>query len=112
MHKSKSINSVLKKRINVQLDCNFAAMGENIKLARKRRFISAIRLANNAKINRSTLYHIEKGMSNVSIYAYVCVLIELGFFDEIFKIIEADKEGRSSYEMKSLIHASKKEYKI
>ena len=45
-------------------------MGENIKLARKRRKLTAVQVAERAGIARSTLYLIEKGDSSVSMGAY------------------------------------------
>ena len=45
-------------------------MGENIKLARKRRKLTTIQVAERAGIDRTTLYHIEKGNPSVSIGAY------------------------------------------
>lgn len=38
-------------------------MGENIKLARKRRKLTAVQVAERADIVRTTLYQIEKGKS-------------------------------------------------
>ena len=43
--------------------------GENVKLARKRRNLTAIQVAERADISRNTLYLIEKGNSGVSIGA-------------------------------------------
>ena len=37
-------------------------MGENIKLARKRRKLTAVQVAERADIVRTTLYQIEKGL--------------------------------------------------
>jgi len=44
-------------------------MGENIKLARKRRKLTTVQVAERAGIARSTLYLIEKGESSVTIGA-------------------------------------------
>jgi transcriptional regulator with XRE-family HTH domain len=41
-------------------------MGENIKLARKRRKLTTIQVSERAGIDRSTLYQIEKGNPRVS----------------------------------------------
>lgn len=60
----------------------FEQMGENIKLARKRRSLTTIQVAEQAGINRSTLYHIEKGNPSVSIGAYFNVLRVLVLQDD------------------------------
>jgi len=49
----------------------FEQTGENIKLARKRRNLTTIQVAERAGIDRSTLYHIEKGNPSVSMGAYL-----------------------------------------
>ncbi|MCG9793768.1 helix-turn-helix domain-containing protein [Flavobacterium algicola] len=41
-------------------------MGENMKLARKRRKLSAVQIAERADSARTTLYQIEKGNSSVN----------------------------------------------
>ncbi|HUH36036.1 MAG TPA: helix-turn-helix transcriptional regulator, partial [Moheibacter sp.] len=46
-----------------------AQMGENIKLARKRRKLTAVQVAERADIARSTLSLIEKGEPSVSMGA-------------------------------------------
>ncbi len=45
-------------------------LGENIKLARKRRSLTTIEVAERADIARSTLYEIEKGSPKVAMGAY------------------------------------------
>ena len=42
-------------------------VGENIKLARKRRKLTTIQVSERAGIDRKTLYQIEKGKPSVSI---------------------------------------------
>jgi transcriptional regulator with XRE-family HTH domain len=69
-------------------------MGENIKLARKRRKLTTIQVAERAGIDRSTLYHIEKGNPSVSIGAYFNVLRVLGLQDDILKLAGDDEIGR------------------
>ena len=69
-------------------------MGENIKLARKRRKLTTLLVAERAGIDRSTLYHIEKGNSSVSIGAYFNVLRVLGLQDDILKLAADDAFGR------------------
>ena len=53
-------------------------LGENIKLARKRRKLTTIQVSERAGIDRTTLYLIEKGTPSVSMGAYFNVLRVLG----------------------------------
>ena len=49
-------------------------MGENIKLARLRRHLSAKLVSERASISRATLWAVEKGSPSVSIGTYLAVL--------------------------------------
>jgi transcriptional regulator with XRE-family HTH domain len=69
-------------------------MGENIKLARKRRKLTTLLVAERAGIDRTTLYYIEKGNPSVSIGAYFNVLRVLGLQDDILKLAADDEFGR------------------
>lgn len=69
-------------------------MGENIKLARKRRKLTAIQVAERAGIARSTLYLVEKGNSSVAMGAYFNVLRVLGLQDDFLKLAADDELGR------------------
>ena len=69
-------------------------LGENIKLARLRRKLSAEQVALRANISRPTLVSIEKGMSGVSLGAYAHVLFVLGLEKDLLKVAEDDKLGR------------------
>lgn len=69
-------------------------MGENIKLARKRRKLTTIQVAERAAINRSTLYEIEKGNASVSMGAYFNTLRVLGLQDDFLKLASDDEFGR------------------
>ena len=75
-------------------------MGENIKLARKRRNLTTIQVAERAGINRSTLYHIEKGNSCVALGAYFNVLRVLGLQDDFLKLAADDELGRKLQDLK------------
>jgi len=75
-------------------------MGENIKLARKRRNLTSIQVAERAGINRSTLYHIEKGNPGVSIGAYFNVLRVLGLQDDFLKLAADDEFGRKLQDLR------------
>lgn len=69
-------------------------LGENIKLARKRRNLTTIQVAERANINRTTLYQIEKGNPRVSLGAYFNVLRVLGLQDDFLKLASDDELGR------------------
>lgn len=69
-------------------------VGENIKLARKRRKLTAIQVAERADIARSTLYLIEKGDSSVAMGAYFNVLRVLGLQNDFLKLAADDELGR------------------
>ena len=69
-------------------------VGENIKLARKRRKLTTIQVAERASIDRSTLYEIEKGSSSVSLGAYFNTLRVLGLQDDFLKLAADDPLGR------------------
>lgn len=69
-------------------------MGENIKLARKRRKLTAMQVAERAGIARSTLYLIEKGDGSVAMGAYFNVLRVLGLQNDFLKLAADDELGR------------------
>ena len=69
-------------------------LGENIRLARKRRRLTTIQVAERAGIDRTTLYHIEKGNSSVSLAAYFNTLRVLGLQNDFLKLAADDEYGR------------------
>lgn len=69
-------------------------MGQNIKLARKRRKLTTVQVAERAGIARSTLYLVEKGDASVTMGAYFNVLRVLGLQDDILKLAADDVFGR------------------
>jgi transcriptional regulator with XRE-family HTH domain len=75
-------------------------LGENIKLARKRRKFTTIQVSERAGIDRTTLYHIEKGNPSVSIGAYFNVLRVLGLQDDFLKLAADDELGRKLQDLK------------
>lgn len=69
-------------------------LGENIRLARKRRSLTTIQVAERAGIDRTTLYHIEKGNGSVSMSAYFNTLCVLGLQNDFLKLAADDEYGR------------------
>jgi transcriptional regulator with XRE-family HTH domain len=77
-------------------------VGENLKLARKRRDLTTIHVSERAGIDRSTLVRIEKGDGRVSLGAYFNVLRVLGLQDDFLKIATDDEFGRKLQDLKLL----------
>jgi transcriptional regulator with XRE-family HTH domain len=71
-----------------------AELGENIKLARLRRKLSAEQVAERANISRPTLASIEKGSASVSIGNYLLVLSVLGLEKDLLLVAKDDELGR------------------
>ncbi len=69
-------------------------MGENIKLARLRRDISAELLAERAGISRATLHNVEKGSPSVAIGIYAAVLQALRLENDLLLVAKDDVLGR------------------
>ena len=76
--------------------------GERVKLARKRRGLTAIQVSERAGIDRSTLVRIEKGNPGVSFGAYFNVLRVLGLQDDLLRIATDDEFGRKLQDLKLL----------
>ena len=71
-----------------------AVLGENIKLARLRRKLTAEQVAERAGISRRTLVSVEKGTPGVAIGIFLQVLFVLGLADDMLKIANDDVLGR------------------
>ena len=77
-------------------------MGENIKIARKRRKLTTMQVAERAAISRSTLYLIESGNPSVAMGAYFNVLRVLGLQDDFLKLAADDILGRKLQDIELL----------
>lgn len=67
-------------------------MGEQIRLARLRRHLSAELVAERAGISRMTLNNIEKGSPSVAIGSYAAVLHALNGMDKDLLLVAKDDE--------------------
>ena len=65
-------------------------MGEQIKLARHRRKLSAELVSERAGISRSTLWNVERGASSVAIGSYAAVLHALGNMENDLLLVAKD----------------------
>ncbi len=72
----------------------FDGIGENIKLARKRRKLTTEQVAERAGIHRATLHRVEKGDPTVAIGHYFNVLRVLNLESDFSKIAKDDEFGR------------------
>ena len=69
-------------------------VGEQIKLARRRRKLSMNQVSERADIDRKTLYWLEKGDPRVSIGGVLRVLSVLGLEKDLEKVAADDTLGR------------------
>jgi transcriptional regulator with XRE-family HTH domain len=76
--------------------------GEDIKLARLRRKLSAAQVSERAGIARSTLWQIEKGLPSVSMGSYAQVLFVLGLEKNLLKLASDDALGRKLQDLSIL----------
>ena len=63
-------------------------LGEDIAVARKKRRISTVSMAERAFISRGTLYKVEKGDPSVSMGIYATVLSILGLIEGLGKVAD------------------------
>lgn len=74
---------------------NLQTVGEQIKLARLRRKLSAELVAERAGISRATLWAVENGNPAVSFGSYVSVLCALGLGNDVLLLAKDDAVGRA-----------------
>ncbi|MEX2601136.1 MAG: helix-turn-helix transcriptional regulator [Balneolaceae bacterium] len=88
-----------KQRLFPQHQHILEQVGENIKLARKRRKLTTTQVAERANIDRTTLYYIERGKPSVAIGAYFNVLRALNLHEDFLKLAADDEFGRKLQDM-------------
>lgn len=77
-------------------------MGEQLRLARKRRKLTMSQVAERAGISRTTLFSIEKGDASVAIGSYFNVLRTLGLAEDILKLGADDEFGQKLRDLELL----------
>ena len=75
-------------------------LGENIKLACKRRNYSQVLISERTGLSRLTIRKIERGDPKVSIGHYVAVLAVLGLVKDFSKVASDDELGRKLQDIK------------
>jgi transcriptional regulator with XRE-family HTH domain len=90
-----------------------AVLGENIRLARLRRDLSATQIAERAGISRTSLYKIENADSGVTIGAFIKTLYALNLEADLTKVAKDDELGRALQDAKLVVRnrASKRSKK-
>ena len=87
-------------------------MGEQIKMARLRRKLSAELVAERAGVSRTTLWSVEKGSPSVAIGAYAAILHALNNMDNDLLLVAKDDElGRKLQDLSLYNKNSHKEDK-
>ena len=69
-------------------------LGENLRLARRRRNITAKMMAERANLSLMTLRALERGAPQVSMANYMAVIACLGFQDDVAAVAANDVLGR------------------
>ena len=78
-----------------KLEQKMQAVGEQIKLARLRRNLSVVQVAERATCSPLTVSRIEKGTPTVAIGIYLRVLYALQLDDDILLLAQKDEMGRA-----------------
>ncbi|MBR3086926.1 MAG: helix-turn-helix domain-containing protein [Kiritimatiellae bacterium] len=79
---------------------SLAILGQNVKLARIRRRITAAMMCERAGISHATLTAIEQGRPSVSMAGYMSVLFCLNLHNDIEKVALDDELGRELQDLR------------
>ncbi len=80
-------------------------LGENLRLARRRRRLTTTMVAERAGISRSTLFQLEKGNANCSLATLLQVLVALRLENDLTKLGADDELGRKLQDIELLRQA-------
>lgn len=84
-------------------------LGENLRLARRRRRLTTTQVAERAGISRSTLYHLEKGEANTSLGTLLQVLVALKLETDLGRLASDDQLGRKLMDIELSKRSRKRE---
>ena len=98
------IFSMTKRTAQVHLPVQqaLAVLGDNVRLARRRRGLSQALLAERAGMSRPTLRSIERGAASVTLGALANVLHSLGLEEDLQAVARDDELGRRLQDAKLL----------
>ena len=88
---------------------NLEIMGEQIKLARKRRGLSIAVMSERAQCSELTVIRAEKGIPTVSIGVYARILYGLGLDEDLLLVAQNDSVGNAFINARLLRKNEKKE---
>jgi len=91
-----------KQIIYPKLQKILAEMGEQFKLARKRRSLTLVQVAERAGIHRETLRKVENGDASVSLGAYFNVLRVMNLENDFLKLAADDEFGKKLQDLNLL----------
>lgn len=80
-------------------------LGQNLRMARLRRQLAALQVAERADISRSTLWLIEKGSPAVAMGAYLQVLFVLGLENDLLTVAADDPLGKKLQDLNLKVRA-------
>ncbi|MGL4596293.1 MAG: helix-turn-helix domain-containing protein [Bacteroidia bacterium] len=83
-----------KENLLPKINSHLALLGEQIKLARLRRQISVMQVAERAHVSRSSVWLVEKGAPSVAMGTYCQILFVLGLEKDILLVAKDDELGR------------------
>ncbi len=90
----------------------YRLLGESMKAARLKRLFSIKELAERARVDRSTIYHIEHGKPTISLFSFLNVLKVLDLYEDMMRFIDNDVQGNIIFKRKMMIKENTKNYKL
>lgn len=94
-----------------QMARRLKTVGKQIKLARKRRHLTAQLVAERAGVSRSSVCAVERGDPSVSFGIYANVLAAIGLPDDILLLAKDDELGRALMDAELLNPSERKVHK-